>query len=554
MYKDYINDVLNGKIVSCELVKLAVKRHVKDLDRQNTNDFPFYFDEQAANKAIRFFQCLRHTKGEWAGKKFNLSQAQAFRIASLFGWKKESGHRRFTRAYIEVARKGGKTEEAAGMMLYGMTEPEGGAEVYSAATTKDQAKLSFRAAQIMARNAKKDGYKWAKNYKLYSHHLTKDDSICKALSADANTLDGLNPHIAIIDEFHAHPTREVLDVMETGVGARRQPLIYIITTAGFSQERPAYQLRKVMVDILNGNKIDENFFGIIYTLDEGDSWEDESRWIKANPNIGVTPSWDFMRSQCQKAKNEGAYKMTEFLTKNLNVWTNQFTAWIPNEQWTALKREIDVEGRECYVGLDLASTSDYNAAAFFYPDPNGSNHYMSFMYWINEAQADKRGFDLPAVKDWIYNKHVTVTEGNVIDYDVIAADLLRQNAKHRFTKLAFDRAFSASTIPELHAQGLPLEPFSQSIMHVSAPTKEFERMILSGEMSHDGNPCTAWMLGNVAIFQDGNGNIRVHKGKSNEKVDGIAAAVMAVGQWMNDRLESKAGSYLFDDDNDILFR
>jgi phage terminase large subunit-like protein len=556
MYNEYIHDILNDRVVHCQLVRLSVERHVNDLERSKSKGFAYRFDADAADRVLRFFRCLTHTSGEWASRrdKFQLAPFQAFRLAMIFGWKKKaSGHRRFTRAYVEIARKNGKTEEAAGVMLYGLLEGEAGAQVYSAATTRDQARICWRAAQSMASNLRRDGYKWAKGLRPYAHSITNGENFCKALSADANTLDGLNPHFAVIDEFHAHPSREVLDVIETGVGSRSQPLVYIITTAGFNTERPAYHLRKTAIDILRGDKTDESFFTIIYTLDDGDDWQDEANWIKANPNIGNTPKIDFMREQYVKAVNEGAYKRTEFLTKNLNVWTNQFTTWIPTEKWTALAGDIDVSERECFVGLDLAATSDYNAACFFYPDPTGAKHYMRFKYWLPSTAADKRGFDMPAVLQWADTGHLTITEGNVVDYQRISDDIMNEHAKHPISVLAFDRAFSYSVIPKLFEQGLNLQPFSQAIMNVSSPTKEFERMVLSGSIAHDANPVTTWMLANVAIFQDGNGNIRAHKGKSTEKIDGIAAAINAVGQWMTDRLTNTGGSYLFEKDDEPLY-
>lgn len=555
MHNEYINDILTDRVVHCQYVRLAVERHVNDLKRSKGDDFPFYFDEKAAERVLRFFKCLTHTSGEWASRrdKFQLAPFQAFRLAVIFGWKKKAtGHRRFTRAYIEIARKNGKTEEAAGVMLYGLLEGEAGAQVYSAATTRDQARICWRAANSMAKNLKKDGYKWAAKLRSFSRSITYGDNFCTALSADANTLDGLNPHFAVIDEFHAHPSREVLDVIETGVGSRSQPLVYIITTAGFNTERPAYHLRKTAIDILKGTKQDESFFSVIYTLDDEDDWQDEANWVKANPNIGNTPKIDFMREQYVKAINEGAYKRTEFLTKNLNVWTNQFTTWIPSEKWRIIEGQVDITERECFVGLDLAATSDYNAACFFYPDPTGAKHYMRFKYWLPSTASEKRGFDMPAVLQWADDGYLTITEGNVVDYQRIADDIMAEHSKHPITALAFDRAFSYSVIPTLFEQGLNLKPFSQAIMNVSAPTKEFERLVLSQQLAHDANPVTAWMLSNVAIYQDGNGNIRAHKGKSTEKIDGIAAAINAIGQWMADRFSDTSGSYLFADDEPLF--
>jgi len=333
-YERYMSDVESGAVTTCLYIKQAVERQRKDLARQNTDGFKFYFDEAAAEKALKLFSLLRHTKGEWETKKrkFDLQDFQAFEIACVFGWKKQdSGYRRFTRVYSETARKSGKTEKCAGIQIIGAVEGEGGAEVYSAATTRDQASIVFQATKHMAKCLKEEGYKWAADFKILAHEIQKGTAVIKALSAEAKTLDGKNPHFVIIDEFHAHPNREVLDVMETGMGARSQPLLYIITTAGFNIDSPCYRLRETATQILSGAKTDESFFSVIYTLDEGDDWEDESAWIKANPNIGNTPKWDWMREQATKAKNEGFAKRVEFLTKNLNLWQNAKETWIADE-------------------------------------------------------------------------------------------------------------------------------------------------------------------------------------------------------------------------------
>lgn len=341
-YKRYMDDVQSGKVLACKYVKQAIERQIRDLSRQKTETFPYYFDEKEAEKSLKLFSLLKHTKGEWATKalNFQLQDFQAFEIACVFGWKKQySDLRRFTRVYSETARKSGKTEKCAGIQIIGAIEGEGGAEVYSAATTRDQARIVFDATKHMAKELKRDGYKWAKPFVIQANDIKYEACVIKALSAEAKTLDGKNPHFVIIDEFHAHPTSDVLNVMETGMGARAQPLLYIITTAGFNIESPCYDLRKTATEILAGIKDDESFFTVIYTLDDDDNWEDEAVWIKANPNIGATPKWDWMREQYTKAKNEGFAKRVEFLTKNLNLWQNQKETWIADEVYQACASE-----------------------------------------------------------------------------------------------------------------------------------------------------------------------------------------------------------------------
>jgi phage terminase large subunit-like protein len=560
-YKNYLEQIDSGKVLACRYVHLAVERQIRDLQRQHDPDFPFYFDEDAAARAIGFFRILRHTKGEWASQRqhFQLKDFQAFRLAVVFGWKKKSNHkRRFTRAYIETARKSGKTEEGAGVMLIGLNEGEAGAEIYSAATTRDQARIVFTAAKEMARQLRQDSEMAAGSLQILAHRVlnTSNNSFIQALSADAHTLDGLNPHFSCIDEMHAHPDRKVLDVIETGMGSRSQPLVYIITTAGFNVEGPCYALRKTAIDILEGIKVDESFFSIIYTLDEGDDWELEANWIKANPNLGNTPKLDWMREQYTKAKNEGWSKRVEFLTKNLNIWQNARETWVPDEVYHACALPFalkEMEGRACHGGLDLAATSDFNALSLFFPKRHDdeANRLLRF-YWIPEAAAERRHQDGPSFRTWADEGHMKITDGNVTDYSIIRQDINAIVQIVDLRSLAFDRALSAYLVQDLTADGVRMEPFNQGIMHISPPTKELERLIVSGDLEHDGNPVTRWMYTNVTMYRDNNDNYRPNKGKSTDKIDGVMADIMAVGEWLIRRADTPVSSYLLEDDTELI--
>lgn len=548
-------DVLAGDELVCEPVRLAVERQARDLERQKSSDFEYFFDEAEASKVLNIISLFRHTKGEWKGRFFEMQDFQAFRLAVVFGWRrKDDLTRRYRRAYIEIARKNGKTEEAAAVMLYGLLDGEPTAEVYSAATTYDQASIAFKATKIMAKSARLDSESVsdALNVLTFSIQNIVTDGFCQPLTSDAKTLDGKGPYIAVIDEYHEHPTPEVLNVLESGMGARRQPLSYIITTAGFNIESPCYALRKTALEILRGVKEDETFFTIIYTIDEGDDWQDLNVWKKANPGIGNTPKWESMKSAYQKALNEGETRQNEFKTKNLNVWVRSSKGWIPDHVWMACPAEpINPErGALCYAGIDLASTSDFSALALFFPGDDSRPHGVKLWLWLPEAAFEKRARDFPAFDQWRADGWITVTPGNVMDYDYIEQKMLEICEELGVHVVGIDPANAQQLRIKLESAGVPIELFSQGIMSMSHPTKEWERLVNRGLINHENNPVLRWMMGNVHIWTDANGNIKAHKGKSNDKIDGVVAAIIALGEYLTQPQD--VGSYLARDGAELL--
>ena len=533
----FIEDVVSGKLHIGNYARLAVERHLKDLQ---VNDWEYYFSEEKATRAFSFISALRHTKGEFAGQRFNIQPFQEFFIKVLFGWQKKTGGRRFRKAYLEIARKNGKTELAAAIAVYCfLLDNETGAEVYTAATTRDQARIAFDTAKVFLKNLKNDSKTFNKlvNVLKYNCNVPTTNTKFESVSADADTLDGLNPHCAIIDEYHAHKTSDVLEVMETGMGSRTQPLLLITTTAGFNRESPCYMYRKVMIDILEKRKIDESVFPLLFCLDEGDDWQDKKNWTKSNPNLGVTPYISYMDDQFQKALNEGAAKQIQFMTKNLNVWTTTSSVWISNSyiEQTRLKVDDDIlYNKKCFAGLDLASTRDIAALVLCFPVQQGLDkpHIKSYFFCPEDNVRERSLSDGVPYVQWAQDGDIIMTDGNVTDYDFIKAKVIELTTKYKIECIAFDRWNASQLVIQLTNDGANMKPFGQGFISMSAPTKEIEKMFLSNEITHDGNPVMEWMMTNVMLRFDPAGNIKIDKAKSTEKVDGPVAMVMAYAQIM----------------------
>ena len=533
----YIDDVMSGAIPAGEYQRLAVQRYLND--HKYSIELGIRHDAQAAERVIKFFSFIRHTKGsQFAGKPFTLEPWQIFILWNIFGWKRANGTRRFRQSYVEIARKNGKSAFASGIGLYMMRkDSESSSEVYSAATTRDQAKIVFDQAGEMVRksNVFKKDIEVFKNsiFVKPGHDEIASGSFFKAVSSEANTLDGLNPHCAIIDEFHAHKTTDVFDVFADAMGARLQPMLFTITTAGFSRESPCYRYRKNCIDILKGIKKDESLFTVIYTKDEDDDWQDAKAWEKSNPNLNVSIGMDFLKDQAVKAKNNNE-QLNSFLTKNLNIWTDSYTAWIPDDTFMACKADIpehELRGVPCYAGLDLAATSDFNALVLVFCFDNGKKYAKPY-FWVPEDTVKQRDH-VAAYSLWKREGHLYTTEGNVVDHSFIVKKIIELSKKFNIKSIAYDRAMAYhGTIQELTKANIPVTAFSQAITTISTPTKEMEKMILSGQLQHDGNAVLRWMNSNVVIYRDANENFKIHKGKSQGKVDGMVAMVMGIGQWM----------------------
>lgn len=533
-------DVRSGEQVACRWVKLAVERHVRDL--RTGHERGLYFDEDAAKLAIAFFSVLRHYKGEWAGQVIELEPWQQFLLWVMFGWKRKDGTRRFRTAYLEVARKNGKTTVAAGIGLYLMVmDNEPGAEIYTAATKRDQAKIAHQAATQMVRQSP-ELKREIKTFKDNLHSVEKASKF-EPLGRDADSTDGLNIHGVIADEVHAWKHRDMWDVLETSTGSRRQPLMLAITTAGFDRHSFCWELHEYVEKLLDGVIEDDSFFGMIYTLDEGDEYEDEGVWEKANPNLGVSKKWDDTRRKLGRAQ-EMPPALNAFLRLELNIWTQAETRWVNIEAWKACGKyvveEEKLHGRKCYGGLDLSSTTDVSALVYVFPpsEETGDGDQGSGIkepwqvvcrFFIPEdnmrarVRRDRVHYDV-----WERHNYLTTTPGNVVDYDFILAQLDQDAQVFDIEEVAYDRWGATRIAQQIQDRGMTLVEFGQGFASMSGPTKELGKLIGAGELAHGNHPVLTWMADNLVVRQDAAENIKPDKEKSTERIDGMVALVMAL--------------------------
>ena len=539
----YIDDVLNGTIPACNYLKLAVQRHITDLEYGYERDL--LFDPDAGQTVIDFVELLKHSKGKWAGQNFILEPWQQFIFWVAFGWmiKDEDGDgyvRRFNTVYQEVARKNGKSTQVAGIGLYGLGfDGEGGAEIYSVATKEAQAMITLIEGQRMTR---KSGYLGG-TAEVHKKSITIEDmdATWKPLGRDSKNEDGLNPHMILVDEFHAHPDRSLLEVTDSAVGSRSQAMIYIITTAGFNVQSACYHERDYAIKILEGTIEDDTYFPIIFTLDKDettgellDDWKDPAVWVKANPNYGVSVLKKDMKRMCNKAINDPA-AVNNFLTKKMNVWTTQVTRFIDMEKWNActdIVTEEDLIGAQCYMGDDLASKSDIAAIVCVFMLEDGRVVLIPRFYCPEEGARERAKKDRVPYLLWAEQGYLTLTPGNRTDYEFIKYDIEDCWKKFDVQKMGFDQWNFEHLLQRLVTDGMDLKKvvqYQQTIRNMSEPTKELSALVNSGKLVHNNNPVLKWMASNVAVYTDPNENVRPVKDKSSEKIDGIVAAVMGLG-------------------------
>ena len=560
-YEQYMDDVISGKEIACKWVILACKRQQSDLKRDITANFPYYFDRAAAFQAIRFSSMLRHVSGKWAGQLFDPEPDQCFILAVVFGWKNaETGHRRFRRAYCEVARKNGKSFMASVIQLIGLLmDNESRAEVYSAATTRDQARIVFDVCKDMVTRLCQDSPAIAKRIRVFAHSIVNLETQGKIapLSSDAKTLDGHSPHIAIIDEYHEHPDNKVLKVLETGMGARSQPLSFVITTAGFNIEGPCYQLRKTAFQILDGVKEDHTFFAAIYTLDEKDDFKDRKVWKKANPHIGISPSWEFMEAEYTKAINEGQAAEVHFLTKNLNVWTSSSSTWIQADKWQALEKPVnwrDFTGMRCFAGFDFAEVYDFTALCIVFP-PNEyeGEYYMRWHFWYPDDRADalSTAAGIP-IRQWARDGWITLTNGDMVDIEAVIEETAQTYGNdYKIDAVAIDPWGSKTNLLKLAEVGMTIYEVRQGYRTMSPAITDFESLLGKKRLVHDGNPVMRWMMSNVELTRDPAGNRKPDRVRRDAKIDGVVAALMALALAVEGS-RSVGGSYLFDEETQLI--
>lgn len=492
-----------------------------------------WFDESAADKACDFFTdelCL--IEGTKAGQPFTLEDWQKCIVGNLFGWMRPDGTRRFREAFIFVARKNGKSPLVAGIVNYvAFCDGEPGAQLYSAAGEREQAALVFRHAAGMI-NRNPELKKRSKIYRTFkSVEYYNGDTIYKALSADADTKHGLNAHLVINDELHIQRNRDLVDTLETSTASRRQPLIIHITTAGFDKHTICYEKYDYACKVRDGIIDDIKFLPVIYEIDEGDDWTNERVWEKANPNIDVSVSRDYLRSACKEAQEVPAKENT-FKRLHLNVWTEQETRWLSMDKWRACPElNVNLIGRTGFAGLDLSQNKDITAFVMLF-EVDGKFVVVP-RFWIPRERAHEReNRDGVPYTQWARDGFITMTEGNVIDYDFVVDDVIKDFEKYDIRGTAFDRFGFESVRQMFIRRGVGEDKFvsfGQGFISMSQPMKELENLVLSGQLVHNNNPVLTWMASNVAVKQDAAGNVKPDKDKSTEKIDGIVALIMAVG-------------------------
>ncbi len=556
----YCEEVVAGKIVACELTRLACQRQLDDLTRAASGDpeFPYTFDPAAGERACRFMELLPHVKGRWArrvkgdptARLIRLHPSQAFELSTVFGWKQiDTGFRRFTTVYDEVARKNAKSTKSSGVALYMFAlDDEPGAEVYCSATKRDQAKIVFDAAKKMAEGA--PDFRLRYGVEVFAHTLAQpgSGSVMKALDAKGSTQDGWNVHCVINDELHAQKSRALYDVLHSAQTARDQPLEWNITTAGRNRSGVCYELRCYAVKVLEGTIRDETFFAVIYTLDKDDDWTDERVWPKANPLLGVSKNITKMRADCHKAVNSAA-SQNEFLTKDMNLWVNADTAWMNMRAWSACAdsslRIKDFEGEDCLLGLDLATKVDIASKVRMFR--RGRDYYLFARHYLPQAALEKG--ENAHYAGWEKDGWLKVTPGNVIDLDLIEAEIagdaeigiVGDADRFALREVCHDPWQAAQMATHLMEEGLPVVEVRPTVKNFSEPMKEFEALVLDGRLHHDGDPVLTWMVSNVVCHIDAKDNIYPRKEAPENKIDGVIATIMALGRAMV-AVEPEAGS------------
>jgi phage terminase large subunit-like protein len=538
-------------------VKAACKRQRDDLKRKS---WAYHFDEEVANRPCNFAHKLPHIKGkDFAGKKIEFEDWQCFIVTTVYGWVDAVGNRRFKIAYIEVPRKNGKSTMSAPIGLYALAaDKEPGAEVYSAATTREQARIVWADAKAMVDKCKP--LREALCVATSSHSIFKANNSSKfqALSRDQQgNLDGLNIHLAIIDELHAHKTRDVWDVIETATGARTQPLIWAITTAGSNRAGICYEQRSYVIKILSKVHSDDTYFGIIYTIDKGDDPFDPVSWAKANPNYGVSVKPDDLQRKAVKAR-QMASALNNFLTKHLNVWVNADSPWMNMTAWDECAepamREEDFASEECMVSCDLATKTDIAPKLKIFRrikeevQKDGTSkpvpHYYVFgsFYLPETAIEDGRNSQY---EGWELDGLLIKTPGSVTDFGLIEDDIKADAAKYRVLNAGFDPWQASYLIQRLQVENLPVLEYRQTVQNMSQPMKEVEALVLSKHLHHNGDPVLAWMISNVVCHIDVKENIYPRKEKPENKIDGAVALIMGIGMWLQPQAEVKEYQMMF---------
>lgn len=522
----YARDVISGKIVACHWVKQACLRQLDDLAN---GVLGFQFSVAFASRACVFIEHLRHIKGALAGTRIILEPWQIFILTTVFGWVDGEKKRRFRHVYIEVPRGNGKSALSSGVALYALAaDGEGGAECYTFATTRDQARIVFDTSKAMVSMSPDLAREFGLTKQAHSVTVMKTGSVLMPKSAEGSTLDGLNTHIAVIDELHAHKTRELYDVVVTSLGKRRQPLLWVITTAGFDNTGICYEVRTMVTRVLDRTVIDDAQFGIIYTIDPDDDWRTEAALKKANPNWGVSvmPA-EVMR--LQRTAMELPSSQNNFKTKHLNVWCSASAAWMDSNAWAACEDTgldlADFEGCPCWIGLDLAAKNDITAKVRLFPYKDGFAMFAE--YYLPKVSIEKATNS--QYSGWEIEGRLTATDGAMTDMKVVEEGLREDLSRFDVQAIGFDPWNALSLSTSLANDGAPMVEYRNTVEKFSDPMKRVEAMVQGGKLRHGDDPVMRWMMGNVVAKRDAKDNIFPRKERYENKIDGVVALIMAVG-------------------------
>jgi phage terminase large subunit-like protein len=532
---DYAEKVLDGKIIAGKLIKLACQRHLDDLE--HAPERGYFFDPYEAQYVFDFFGCLRLWEGKWAGQRFTLEPWQKFKVGSIFGWRSlETGLRRYRTVYLEVGRKNAKSTTLAGVGLYMLdADGERGAQVYAAATKKDQAKIIFNCARNLAESS--PGLSKKISVFLNNLSVTSTYSKFEPLASDSKKADGFSVSCGLVDELHEHPNGGMMDVLETGTGGREQPLIIYITTAGQDKTSVCYEQHEYSENILKGKIEDDTYFPLIYNLDEGDDWRDEKVWIKANPNLGVSQFVDDLQRKASKAKHV-LRQQTTFRRKHCNEWVGSEEKWIDLEAWDACNGPFNpdlLKGQKCYGALDLSSKLDITAFVLVFPPPKETGIYKILpFFWIpGENIAEKSKDDRCPYDVWRDQGYIEATTGNVVDYRHIQKKIHSLSKLYKIAEIGFDPWNATETALKLQDDGFEMIEVRQGSKTLSEPMKQIEALIVNKQLAHNGNPVLSWMADNLIVRSDPNDNIAPSKKMSRQKIDGMVAFISAMSRVMN---------------------
>lgn len=541
----YAQAVVDGNVPACEWIKLACQRQLDDLVKADDPAYPYYFDPAAAERVAKFIQLLPHTKGRWASKRqmIGLEDWQVFSVCIPFGWKRrDNDSRRFRVILVFVPRKNGKSIIAGGIGVYMFcADGEFGAEVYSGATTEKQAWEVFRPAKLMAERTPA----LCENFgvEVNASNLLRLEDGSRFEPVIGKPGDGSSPSCAIVDEYHEHKDSSLYDTMETGMGAREQPVMLVITTAGSSIGGPCHTLVRDAEQMLQGVKDLPELWAMLYTTDKDDDWTSEEALVKANPNFDVSIAGDFLRAR-QREAMQSAAKQAIFRTKHLNQWVGAKSAWMNMLKWAGCpmrKPLAQLEGRRCYIGLDLASKIDVAAMVLVFP-PDGDDllWHVHGRYYLPEARVLEQ-IDANSGRYMEFNNMglLTLTDGEIIDYEVIKDDLREFAGRFSIEEVAYDPWQATQLATEMSAEKLTMVELRQVVSTMSEPMKELEALVLKGVLAHGGCPVLTWMISNVVATLDKKDNIYPNKERADNKIDGAVALIMAMARAIANRLSKR---------------